>query len=56
MKVKVTIISENDKHCPDKASKEKIESIVKSTWINTLNMMGANIQDIKEIKCELLER
>ena len=53
MKIRVTIMSENDKHIPD-LSKETIEAIAKTGWQIVLDSLGSD--DIAYVEsCELVE-
>lgn len=57
-KIRLTIMTENDKHIDEKYSVEKIEALTKKSWewifntmINPLSSDKATVE-----KCELVER
>lgn len=57
MKLRVTIISENDRHISNE-SKEKIEEAAKKGWnilLNTLSMLSSDDSNAHVESCELLE-
>lgn len=59
MKVKVTVIFENDKHVPDNVTTEKIERLSKSAWqmlFDQVILDGGEDETAEVISCEVVER
>lgn len=57
MKVKVTILTENNKPVPSCVSKEKLEEICETAWkgIFHLYLDKDAVSEIRSIKCEIME-
>lgn len=60
MKIKVTVMTENDKHLDESYSKDEIESKVRKAWQIIFDMMLLDGDDPSEKitveSCELVER
>ena len=59
MKVKLTVIFENDKHVPDIVTTEKLERIARIGWQNLFNQLildGGEDETAEVISCEVVER
>ena len=56
MKVRVTLITENDKPVPDNVTDEQMEIATKYGWEVLLNMLKDQGEIAYVEKCELIER
>jgi hypothetical protein len=56
MKIRITIMTENDKHFPDDVSDQRIEAATKVGWMALLNMLKDDGESVSVEKCELIER
>lgn len=60
MKIRVTIMTENDKHLDEKYTKEQIEAVTKRAWQAIVDDLLLTSEDTSERavveSCELVER
>jgi hypothetical protein len=60
MKIRVTLMTENDKHLDESVSKEMVEEKTKLVWETLMRMLHDYSEDENEVvtveKCELVER
>jgi hypothetical protein len=56
MKIKLSIVTENDKHFPDNISDDKIESVTGKAWLMLLNMIRDKDESVYIESVEVLER
>ena len=58
MKIRLTIMTENDKHIDERISDERVEQMVAMAWQMILDNLPGKSLDEKGIveKCELVER
>ena len=55
MKIRLTIMTENDKHIDSDISKEKMERTVSSAWEYILHQMADDGEKAIVEKCEVIE-
>lgn len=57
MKIRVTLMTENDKHLDEKYTKEQIEEMTKRAWDLLLSMLNQDPSENAFVEsCELIER
>lgn len=56
MKIRLTIMTENDKPIDDKYSTEEVEEKTKKAWDFVLNLLAQNGEKVIVEKCELVDR
>ena len=59
MKIRITIMTENNKHLDEKYSKELIEQTAKNGWdfaLKALTLLSENNETVSVESCELVER
>ena len=56
MKIKVSFVTENNKHLRDDISNDKIEAVTGKAWLMLLNMMRDKDENVYIESVEVLER
>lgn len=56
MKIRVTLMTENDKHLNESYTNEQIEEEAVKAWKLVSDMLSVNGESMRVEKCELIER